>query len=542
MEKMKDFFKYVDYLGKKETLKINSKTRYQSVFGGIISLITILLSVSMTIYLSLEIYFKKEPLIIYSRKILDELDNYSISKNGIYFFIALEFPNSTYYSDDSIFSLSGSQQHVIFDGQKISYKENEFEFKKCDQILTVEELKSFNLDIPLNHFYCPPEGLIIGGLWGNKFYNSIKININKCSNSSSISKISKNKCKPINEINKYINKGIVNIFLTDYIIDHQNVDNPIKKYYKDTFDRMSDKNAISYSISYQKLLFLDDLGLVFDNSNEMEIAKLYEVKTTYNFGEDNLIAFFQIFTINVNDICKRSYLKLQNLMTNIGGFIKSIKILGYLLYYIYYQAFKNIDQVLNSHRSSVIYYLNNKEIKNLNNNTENSKVKLNFNMSPQSFERGKNDKVNPKYESLFTIVKNKKESFMNFKDNTFNEEKEITIKNNFDLINNSKNLHKSRNVENIFNESLEKKLFKEKLNDKSNKISDIKKSDSDKELSIIYKALSSNPRKNYNNEVVMQNNFLKDKNDHDLEEKKITYILNIKQPVSNHGYTLGIIF
>jgi len=294
---------YIDYLEKKEKLKIYSKSRYQSVFGGVISLITILLSLSMAIYLSLEILFKREPNLISSRKILNELWNYSISKKGIYFFIALEFPNTTYYSDDSIFSVSGSQLEVIFqedNSQIFSLVDKKFELKKCDQIFTVEEFRSYNLNIPIQHFYCPPEGLKIGGIWGNKFYNSIKISFNKCLNSTHTS-INKN-CRSLNEINRYINQGIVSIFFTDHILDYQNVENPIKKYFKNTFDRISDKNAISYLVSYQKLLFLDDLGLIFDNSKTIEIPKLYEIKTTYNFGEDNLIAFFQILTININEI------------------------------------------------------------------------------------------------------------------------------------------------------------------------------------------------------------------------------------------------
>lgn len=73
MEKLKEHIMYIDYLEKKEKLKIYSKSRYQSVFGGVISLITILLSLSMAIYLSLEILFKREPNLISSRKILNEL-------------------------------------------------------------------------------------------------------------------------------------------------------------------------------------------------------------------------------------------------------------------------------------------------------------------------------------------------------------------------------------------------------------------------------------------------------------------------------------
>lgn len=215
----------------------------------------------------------------------------------------MEFPNTTYYSDDSIFSVSGSQLEVIFqedNSQIFSLVDKKFELKKCDQIFTVEEFRSYNLNIPIQHFYCPPEGLKIGGIWGNKFYNSIKISFNKCLNSTHTS-INKN-CRSLNEINRYINQGIVSIFFTDHILDYQNVENPIKKYFKNTFDRISDKNAISYLVSYQKLLFLDDLGLIFDNSKTIEIPKLYEIKTTYNFGEDNLIAFFQILTININEI------------------------------------------------------------------------------------------------------------------------------------------------------------------------------------------------------------------------------------------------
>jgi len=137
-------------------------------------------------------------------------------------------------------------------------------------------------------------------------------------------------------------------------------------------------------------------------------------------------------------------LKLQNLLINIGGFIKSINFLGSLLYYFYYKPFKNIDNVLNSHRSSMLNYLNNNDGENLNNKTENSKIKLKYNISPKNIVRDKNAKINSKNDSVCYILENKMESFMNFKEG-LNGEKQNSIK-NFHLNYDSKNLNNSQNI------------------------------------------------------------------------------------------------
>ena len=312
----------IDFLCAHEGIRINSKKKFQSIFGGSISLIIIILSSIMTIYLTLQIYFKKEPNIIYSRKLLSEMINYNVTKIGTEFFIAMQYPNSTYYLDETIFTISGTQQEVIFNQKEdsviTSFLETPFKFQKCSDLYSLDELNSKNIHFPSNLFYCPPvDSLKIGGFWGGKFYNSIKISVNKCNNDTLPA--DSPRCRPIEEINSLINGGIINIFSSDYLLDQQNFDFPIKKYLKDIFDRVSDRNSINYQISYNVLNFINDHGMIFEDLSYSDFAKINEVKISYNFGDDKRIAFFQIYKINYSDTYRRNYPKLQDLLTKVGG-------------------------------------------------------------------------------------------------------------------------------------------------------------------------------------------------------------------------------
>lgn len=423
---MLSLIRYADFLGEKETIRVNDRKHFQSLYGGLISIIVIILSLIMSVYLTVKNYMKIDPSVTYSRQIMEYMDNSMINKEELDFFISLEFPNSTYYLDDTIYTIQGVQMEAIFDekdsGKVKSIIEKPFEFMKCSELYTQKELSKLNVNFPADLFYCPPLNEIkIGGYWGGHFYNSIKVYIHKCNNETAIAKNPNRPCKPIEEINSCIDKGIVNIFISDYILDQQNYDSPVKKYYKDVFDRISDKNSVNYLIAYSKLSFENDEGLILNEYNSRNFTVIHEIKNSYYFGESELIVFFQLFKINYNDVYQRQYPKIHDLVTKIGGFIKALSLLGYFLYYIYLKPFRIFHQLSSSHCASLSKLMNNKNClfshKNINRiRLENSGSKNHLaNWAEEHSNRNSNPKLNSKNNCF------------NFSINPYNPKYEINI-------------------------------------------------------------------------------------------------------------------
>jgi hypothetical protein len=140
--------------------------------------------------------------------------------------------------------------------------------------------------------------------------------------------------------------------VSDYLIEHENYYNPLTKYLKNTFDRLSDKNSINYLITFSSLEYITDTGLIFFNYERKAIPIIRDFKNTNHFGENKVIAFFQIQTNNFQITNIRSYVKIQDLLSKIGGVCKTLVLLGMFLNYFYSHSFATIDNVYLNHFNS----------------------------------------------------------------------------------------------------------------------------------------------------------------------------------------------
>ena len=114
---IKSFMINIDFTGYEEYIRINKNTGYKSIFGGLITLIVYILSLTIVIYLGLEIFLKDEPLVINSVK--EAKSDYYINFNhsGLEIFLSLEYPNFTYYMDKRIYKVSAYLTEINYIGE-----------------------------------------------------------------------------------------------------------------------------------------------------------------------------------------------------------------------------------------------------------------------------------------------------------------------------------------------------------------------------------------------------------------------------------------
>ncbi len=89
------FFKKVDFIGFKESLKIESYNSSKTILGGLLSFTIVILSVAMAIYLGIEIFVKSEPLVVNSIKMKDDVGPFYFSPDSLEVLISLGFDNFT---------------------------------------------------------------------------------------------------------------------------------------------------------------------------------------------------------------------------------------------------------------------------------------------------------------------------------------------------------------------------------------------------------------------------------------------------------------
>jgi len=480
-----------DFLSKQEYLRINSKKRYQNITGGILSLSIILLSVIMIFYFIIDMLYNNDPRVYESKIINQSSKDYNLDKNNIEFFVSLEHRNSTYYLDETVYKVSAVLSEMRFEQVNGTVKqyssEQEVKMIPCSNIYNSKEIQKFNVNFPQKLFYCfPPGKSYFGGFWGSTHYTSTKIYIKKCSNNT----LDKDDfpCKPIDYIDSVIDYGIISIMISDYLVNHKNFTDPLTKYLMNNFDRLSYKNAINYLISYSSLIYSTDVGLIFNSLESTEYPIIGDFKTSYNFGESNTIAFIQIecnyFQVNY----LRSYVKLQDLLTKIGGVVKSLVLFGNFFNYFYSYAFSTIDNVLSNHVNlSIVNELNlnapdkkfffsnsfnnnfNKVVKNLkdinhseikikNNNQFNNKYLNCYRKGILISSRIKEDKMNKLENERFRNVHNQHLNIINETSNA-----NLNFNNRIEQINISSNINLN-NHQTISRKMFEIEKFKQNKN------------------------------------------------------------------------------
>jgi len=483
------FISSIDFLSTFESIKFNKNSRFQSFFGGIISLIIILFSSAMTFYISLDIFLKNEPKTVNSLELMKDLDNVYFSNRDIEFFFALKFANSTAYIDDSIFTIRASQiesqNNFTENGLVTTSYEKEINLKLCSDLYNQNDIADLNINFPLEKYFCIPSDQVkLKGHIGSQIFHSLKIYVEKCKNrtienqlendinySNFTSLINQTKtslnnnlsihstnetfseklqngfnekiCKPIEDINYYLNQGYIHILSSDYLINEKNYNQPLIKYLNDVSDIISDEQTgLNYIIYYHELEFENDNGLIFDNTERINVFKIFNIKNSFDFSNDNKIAFIQIELANNMNVYNRTYPKIQDVLTKLGGFINGINIIGYMLYYFYFRAFRIIDLIIENHFQALNLTLRKTYLTDVSNFMMNAKynvenVKKNFDVSDYNEGSIVNNFNNNSNSQNIMIITNKRKNvqFENFKIN--GEQINIEKKDGFEFENKS---------------------------------------------------------------------------------------------------------
>lgn len=410
---MRKLLKQIDFLGYNFSIKINSENGYKSILGGFISILIIILSSIMTFVLGIEIFIKSEPLVVNSQVINTEFGPYNLTKisTDIQFFIGLEYPNFTYYKDHSVFTISAEEsivEYIVKNGTTMeSLKTRNVNLIKCSDIYNNSDIDEENLHIPLDLFFCvdPNENAQIMGFWGSKISKSLKVKLQKCKNETNSNIV----CKSKEEINEIIQNGIISIYASDYLINQKNYSQPTKKYFRDVYNYLSSNDGLIYVIAYSDFMFKSDTGFMYPSFTTWNIPMISDIKNSYSFGEEDMFAFINFQGFKLAQTYQRSYSKIQDILTKVGGLIKALTMIGFSINYIFSKPFFIIDNILEAHNLQ-------KPIKlaTLNSRASFNILKFNSNKNYKNKKNLNNISINSSYKEHLKNIHNisDKELFM----------------------------------------------------------------------------------------------------------------------------------
>ena len=325
---MKDLVLAADFLGFQPYLTINNQKTYSTSFSTFLSIMVIILSILSTIYFGWDLVFKTEPTVLIGNKDYTDFGPVNMSSTGFNFIFSVKHHDYTSIVDPSIFEVSASyliKKNEMVNGvlSEISEYRN-VSVDVCSKFYEDEDILEKNRKFELGLYYClKPDEVTINGFWGTNSYSTVFVYINKCVNSTQ----NGNTCKSQDLIDQAIQNGFISFEMTGYSINQANYNQPITRQFDNNYNLLNVNSSIFYAYHLYPITFQSDNGfLLKENINYEGIISKHRIFNVIS-KSDNIVTFsFEGFSSG--PVYIRSYIKVQTVMTQIGGFINIIMIIA----------------------------------------------------------------------------------------------------------------------------------------------------------------------------------------------------------------------
>lgn len=322
-QKIRDYLEFINLYGLDFNVLYKKERTYSTIFDIFLSfLFLILLIVVSIIYFSELFYHKGFNLVT---NLIELKEKQTINLSNCHLFFGLSYFTGEFiqldptYLDFQIIKI----QHDILEYPNRSKYEIHIEKEIKYQICQLND--TFNFDNGnVNNFLCIPDNqnLTIAGEFGNRIlgYDTIDIHFKKCTNNSKSEII----CHSEKEINQYISNIMINLIYLSYSIDHYDINEPIKTSLKHDFFLPSSTLYKRYNYFFQFSEYKSDNGFVTKREKNYQFYQYDSLITEFNDKEINeeFSSSFLEIAFSVKSFKKeinRSYIKLQDVLGNIGG-------------------------------------------------------------------------------------------------------------------------------------------------------------------------------------------------------------------------------
>ena len=346
-------FKAIDMFGSSLSLKSQSGANsFQSTFGGILSLLVFICTSGISIFF-LNIFFNRvESTIISNFKTsintyIPDFHNFPVMlKLSLPGAGKIDFPEKTWRLNPLIFTMDPKISST-YNTTRINYQRCTKEmFKGYDDVL-----KDM---IDLQDYFCFNFGDskfdLLGPYGSSEFHQFLSIRIRGCYKE--------------NEGEGCLSPEIVDKITTDMFVDIRILNTNIMHDRIDPIDKELLGQRIPISSSIFKRIFMkintidyiSDFGYIFESLEKLHINQFsdYTIDTDFkSYNDPKNKPFYKVFSI-VNIInnqtkiyYKRTYMKAQTLLANIGGILKGITVIAQLLNF--FISKRLLDEELSNH-------------------------------------------------------------------------------------------------------------------------------------------------------------------------------------------------
>ena len=306
----------------------NNRERIGSYFGLILTIIYFIVSLILIIINSLDAVKRTDLRLYDSTSLSSHTPSININSSMINFAFGLEDRiSSKRFIDPSIYypEILYLERVKLPGGEFETQKMVELEYVRCTKEHFGINYKDLLVENKLNNSYCLSDfNLTLAGGYKFDIMNYIRIKIIPCVNST------KNNftCKSRDEIDYYVNGGYLSILFMDIGLNPSNFSNPIIHTLQDLYTTVDKQIFRDFILNFQIDEIQTDTGLIGENINKekylqfLSKEQFFYFRSEEEYYSDNQIGDIQIRLSDLVHIQRRSYKKLQETFSNIGGYMK----------------------------------------------------------------------------------------------------------------------------------------------------------------------------------------------------------------------------
>ncbi len=313
----------LDMFGVQPQLFFGKKDKYKSKTGFVLSLIVIFTIFVGFMFFGIELFQRVYPRVIKTELYTPNPPSFNLTQDKFSFFFGLQDKSFEYYIDPAIVTVNVIFSNITTVDKKTTTQNINLETEECNLEKHFPNRKSiYTMD--LSNFICiKPEYynfLQLSGTQGQDVFKYITIDLKKCKDGSGVT------CKSTEEINKKLNGGYFRINQIDSLFQPRDFEVPINYTARDYFTTISDKYYKELTFYYKNINYTTDDGYIFENDSANRYLRYDYKNEFFDFRDTDEGEFFKCLMrlSTIEDVYHRSYMKLQEVIAEVGGLIQFI--------------------------------------------------------------------------------------------------------------------------------------------------------------------------------------------------------------------------
>lgn len=324
---------YLDMFGYKPVFFVNGRDSGRTKLGGIMLIFTALMMISLLVFYAITLLKKSNPIVLLSNQYDDVMPVKVLNDNEFTFPFALEDPLFTPIVDTSIYFVKSHIVRIRQEGN-LTWEYTPFNVSSCSKSKGQLSNTQINEEF-LNKLLCAEynEHTLINSSYEKGDYTSLQFEFFPCTNSTDSDIV----CKPQEEIQRILNNTILLGQYLNFDLFPQDFHEPTHYRVENWFTAASMNYFKQIEVFIQQYEISSDIGLIFEDIMSNTYLKVDYIKELFYSTPSTNGAFLRfIFRYSNNKtIINRKYVRLQNTLVELGGFLKFFTFISIIINFLF---------------------------------------------------------------------------------------------------------------------------------------------------------------------------------------------------------------